>query len=200
MSNFKICAILLVLILSQTAFVKSENSSEKTNTNLTSKQSFLKYVITSFSAMIQEYSEKSLKVSRAILKNEEFKSHHEPLIEEFKHNLTQFLDYIEANNNVPNKLVAIDMFTNTTDFYYEIPEQKLTSETKYILEILNKYRYKDIEVEMEKKFSTFEKYFKKMFEEFKSEWDERALEWYEKYQNIQDFKEKFNAFTNLKIF
>ncbi|KAI8121063.1 hypothetical protein FF38_12688 [Lucilia cuprina] len=191
----KICAIFMVLFLAQAALAKpSESSVEK---DLTPKQELAGYIGISLIALIQDYSEKCIKVSREILRDEDFLARHEPMFVEFKQNLTKFVDAYEAAADAEKKFDILDMFSNTSDFYYEIPEDKYTPESKYIVDVLNKYHYRDIESEMEKEFSPFVEQVMKIFEENKSALDKPTLAWFEKYQHMSDFEEKLNAFSSL---
>ncbi|XP_023303898.2 uncharacterized protein LOC111685849 [Lucilia cuprina] len=203
MSKSKICTIFMVLFLAQAALGKSVDtsnsveSSEETVKNFTPKQRLITYMAISIIGMVQEYSDKCMNVSRSILKDEDFLAHHEPMVVEFKNNLTQFVEATEANKDMEKMFDFVDIFSNTTDFYYEIPEDKVTPEQKYIIEVLNKHHYKDIEIEMNKLFEPFSEKFMKMFNEYRSDLDKPMLDWYERYQQIEDFEEKLEAFTEL---
>ncbi|XP_037825580.1 uncharacterized protein LOC119613622 [Lucilia sericata] len=201
MSKSKICTIFMVLVLAQAALSKSVDSSnsvessEESIKNLNPKQRLVTYIAISVVGMVQEYSEKCMNVSRNILNDVDFLAHHEPMVVEFKNNLTQFVEATEANKDMEKMFDFVDMFSNTTDFYYEIPEDKLTPEHKYIMEVLNKHHYKNIEIEMTKEFAPVAEQFMKMFNEYKSDLDKPMLDWYEKYQHIDDFEDKLEAFT-----
>ncbi|XP_037827558.1 uncharacterized protein LOC119615621 [Lucilia sericata] len=129
----KICAIFMVLFLAQAALGKPADSSVEQE--LTPKQELAGYIGISLFALIQEYSEKCIKISREILKDDDFKVRPEPMIVEFKEKLNKFVDAYETSTDMEKKIDTLDMFSNIIDFYYEIPEDKYTPESKYIVDI-----------------------------------------------------------------
>lgn len=105
-----------------------------------------------------------------------------------------FVEKYEANKETEQIWDLFEIYTNATEHYLELPEEKYTPESKFIVELLSKYKCKELETEFVKAFEILLENFMKMFEEAKMFMEKPVLDWYEKFVAIKDFEEKLNAF------
>ncbi|XP_065357062.1 uncharacterized protein LOC135951352 [Calliphora vicina] len=203
MAAYKILAIFMVLFLVQSSLAKPlddssnlfDSSEEEIRKNPTAAQKLLLFAIDNFLAIGKQYSANAVNVSRNILQDESMVANDKPEVLEFKKNLTMFVEKYEANKKPLQWWDIIEIYTDTTDKYSHIPEEKVTPESTFIVEILKKYNSDKMALEIAPKFKIFIDDFEKMFEENKAELDKDMLEWYEKYSHFTDMEQKIDAFS-----
>lgn len=164
--------------------------------NPTPAQKLLLYTYDNLVAMGNQYATNAVNVSRKILKDESMVASDKPEIMEFKKNLTMFVKKYESVKNPTVMWDVLDIYSNTTDYYLEISEEKVTPESKLIVDTLNKYNTKNVVMEFARQFIVFMDNFTKMFEENKMYLEKPMLDWYEKYKAITDVEEKIDAFAD----
>ncbi|XP_065358002.1 uncharacterized protein LOC135952127 [Calliphora vicina] len=196
---FKIFTIFMVLFLIQTAFGKSIDSSKsiesvEENEDITPKQFLFIFAAGSFLQLIQQFGEKAVESSRQLLKDDSLLANDQPEVVEFKQNLTMFVENYDTNKETEQVWEIMTIYGDTVDYYLELPDEELTPESTFILDLLNKYKHKELETEFIKEFDQLVENFKQMFEESKSDLGEPELQWYEKFQTLTDFEKRLDAF------
>ncbi|KAM7352105.1 uncharacterized protein ACRADG_004743 [Cochliomyia hominivorax] len=200
MVSNKMFAAILVLFLIQSTFAKPvENNSKSAESSeekdVSAKDSLTLYTAVQFLAIATKYAEQSANISRDIIKDEELLANEKPEVIEFKKNITKFVESYDSAKDADKALESIELFSNTTDHYYELPEDKQTPESEFIVKILNKYKVKDLETDVLKQFDEFLVNFKSLFEKAKGELKKPLLDWYDNFLTITDFEKKFEAFN-----
>lgn len=152
------------------------------------------YTATNFLLLGSKFAEKSVKVSKKILKDEDLLANDKPEVLEFKQNLTTFLDSLKKTKDLEKAFDILDIFSNTTDHYLELPKEKETPESQFIVQILHKYKVQDMEKDFLKEFDKFLEEFKVLFKAAKNDLDKPILEWYEKFLLIEDSEKKLESF------
>lgn len=145
----------------------------------------------------QHFSKAAVKVCRQVLKDEAIVSNHHHDVMEFKKNMTLFVEKVEHNHKPKAIWDILEIYTDTIDNFTEIPEGQETAESKVIVEVLEKYNYRNAALEMAKDFKKFMDDFIKMFEKNKADLEKPLLDWYEKYQTLNAFEKKIEAMTDL---
>lgn len=158
------------------------------------------YTTINFLVLAGKFVEKSVNATKDMLKDEDLMANNKPEVLEFKKNLTMFLDSIKENDDMEKAFDIMDIFINTTNHYLDLPKESETSETQFILDILNKYNIKDIKKGFLKDIDTFLEQFKVLFEAAKKELDKPMLEWFEKFSVIEDAEEKIDSFVKFMEF
>lgn len=152
------------------------------------------YTATNFLLLGSKFADKSVKVSKKILKDEDLLANDKPEVLEFKQNLTTFLDSLKKTKDLEKAFDILDIFSNTTDHYLELPQEKETPESQFIVQILHKYKVQDMEKDFLKEFDKFLEEFKVLFKAAKNDLDKPILEWYEKFLLIEDSEKKLESF------
>lgn len=195
-----------MLIFFQTTLSKPvENNSNSVDSNedypFSPKQTLMLYTGTHFLMLGFKYVDKSVIASKNILKDQDLLDNDKPEILEFKKKLTNFVESFESNKDTDKILEVLEVYGNTVDYYLELPKEKETAETQFIVNILKKYKVKDMDEKFTKEFNKFLEEFKVMFEEAKNDLDKPFLEWYEKFVVIEDVEKKIESFEKfLELF
>lgn len=178
----------------QTSLAKPvEDSSNLLDDDLTPKQNLLIYAGTNFLVLGIKYIDISIIASKEILKDQDLIANNKPEILEFKKKLNTFVKSIEDDKDAEKFLNVFEIFGKTIDYYLELSKEKETPETQFIVDILKKYKIKDIEGEFNKDFDNFLEEFKVLFEAAKKDMDKSLLEWYEKFAAIEDVEKKIES-------
>lgn len=158
------------------------------------------YAGTNFLILGFQYVHQSVNASKEILKDQDFLANDKPEVLEFKKKLNNFVESFEAGKDLDKLMEVLDIFGKTIDYYYELPKEKETPESKFILEILKKHNAKDMDEEFIKDFDKFLEEFKVLFVEAKKDLDKPLLEWYEKFVVIEDPEKKIESFETFMEF
>ncbi|XP_065358531.1 uncharacterized protein LOC135952495 [Calliphora vicina] len=198
---FKLFTIFLVLFLIQAAFGKSIDSSKSAESveekeSIKPKHLLFIYAAGSFLQLIQQFSDKAADSSRQLLKDDSLLANDQPEVLEFKQNLTMFVEKYDANKETEEVFDIMELYGQTVDHYFDLDDDELTPESTFILDVLNKYKHKEIQAEFIKEFDEFVEKFKQIFEKSKSQLGEPELEWYEKFQTLTDFVKRIEALGN----
>ncbi|XP_065357266.1 uncharacterized protein LOC135951529 [Calliphora vicina] len=201
MPAYKIFTIFMVLFLAQSSLAKPvddlsslfDSSEEEMRKNPTPAQKLLLFTLDNVISLGKSYSANAFNVSRNILKDESLMANDKPEVLEFKKNLTMFVEKYEANKKPLLLWDIMDIYIVTIDKYSDIPEEKLTTESKFISEIVDKYNSDLTALEFAIDVVLFMRNFELMFEEHKADLDKPMLDWYENYCNLDDFEEKIDA-------
>ncbi|KAM7351558.1 uncharacterized protein ACRADG_004353 [Cochliomyia hominivorax] len=198
MRGIKIFSIFVGLVLMQTVFSKpvenTSNSVESSEESDSAKTVLLLFTATNFLLIASKYAEKSVKIAGKMMKDEDLLANEKPEVMEFKKNMTTFLEAYEATNDLEKIFEVLETFSNATDHYLELPKEKETPESMFIVEVLNKYKVKEMEQKLLKDFDEFVVQFKTLFEAAKKEMNKPMLDWYDKFIKLDDFEKKFEAF------
>ncbi|XP_065357470.1 uncharacterized protein LOC135951710 [Calliphora vicina] len=203
MTARKMYTIFMVLFLIQAAFCQPLDNSENTivSTDKTPEiepKPSLKLVIYLADNLIslgQKYTAKSYNVSRLLLNDETLNANTKPEVLEFKTNLKTFIENYDASKDVTPNWDIMETYANITEYYFGLTDENTTPEATFIVDLLNKYHCKELEMEFVSEVEPFVKNFKQMFEENKVNLDKPLLDWYENFETITDFQERFNAFN-----
>ncbi|XP_065357422.1 uncharacterized protein LOC135951667 [Calliphora vicina] len=197
MAAYQIYTIFMVLLLIQSTFCKSlgdtANSTDSSTQEIQPKQDLLLYTALTFLSIGQSYADKAVNVSRLLLKDADLLANDQAEVLQFKSNLTQFVANYDGNKEAESIWDVMEIFVKITDYYYDLPEAKQTSESKFIVNLLNKYNFKEVEAHLIKEFENFVVSFKQLFEETKSYLEKPLLDWYEKFITLEDTEEKIDA-------
>ncbi|XP_065357385.1 uncharacterized protein LOC135951628 [Calliphora vicina] len=197
MAAYQIYTIFVVLLFIQCSFCKSlgntGNSTDTSTDEMEPKQALLLYTAFTFISLGQSYAHKAANLSRLLLKDADLLANNDAEVLQFKSNLTQFVANYDANKEAELVWDIMDIYVNITDHYYDLPEAKQTLESKFILNLLNKYNCKKVETQLLKDFEPFVENFKRLFEDAKSVLEKPLLDWYEKFITLKDFEEKIDA-------
>ncbi|XP_037827557.1 uncharacterized protein LOC119615620 [Lucilia sericata] len=175
MSVYKIFDIFTVLFLIQTCYTKPIDE----NRSLASKRNLRDYTIKHFSGLtvkcMYEYADITLK----LLADKSLDLHDESEILQFKQNATKFIEEFSFTN--------IDYLEGVV-YYLELTEEQLTPESKFIVELLEKYKYRELREDLIKETQNLIADFKTKFEEVKIHLgpDDPLLEWYGEFLSSED--------------
>lgn len=184
----------------QTSLAKpAENSANFTkpleNNTFTAKEKLMIYTGTEFFILGSIYAEKSVNITKEILKDQDLLASNKPEILVFKKNLTTFLESLEVKKDLEHVFDVSQDFANITKPYLELPKEKETTESKFIGDLLNKYHVKVMRIQFEKDFDTFLKYFERLFEAAKNDIEKPILEWHKQFVVLNDFDKKYKSFV-----
>ncbi|XP_065357410.1 uncharacterized protein LOC135951654 [Calliphora vicina] len=194
--------LFVILLLAQLAFGKpaDENVStvydpdeEEYRKDPSPKTQFVVYTYDNIMALAKPYAADAVQLSLNILKDESFKANEKPEVMEFRKTLQMFVNKYELTRNMQKVWDFIDVYDNAIDHYYELPDEKRTTETQFILDILNKYEAKNLEQTFVKQLDVFIEKFMKKFNDTKEHLDSDMLVWYENFKTLKDFKERYRA-------
>ncbi|XP_037825579.1 uncharacterized protein LOC119613621 [Lucilia sericata] len=206
MTSYKIYTIFMVLFLTLVfinakpledtfQFFDTSEEEQKIRANPTPEQKLLLFTFDNFGSLGKHYGANALEVSRNILKDESLMGNDKPEVLEFKKNLTSFVEKYESNTNPQLMWDIIEIYSDTTEKYAHIADDKTTPESSYILELLNKYNARDIAAKFASEFKTFMDNFITMFEENKEHLEKPMLDWYAKFKTLTEYEDKLDAFT-----
>ncbi|XP_037825582.1 uncharacterized protein LOC119613624 [Lucilia sericata] len=176
-------------------FYDTSEEDRNIRTNPTVKQKLLLFTYDSFISLGLQYANNADVVSNRILNDESLMTNTNPEILEFKNKLKQFVEKYESSRNIRIVWDLIDMYTAAVEKYFDIPEDKVTPETSYILELLKKHKGIDVATRFAAEFKKFENNFVSMFEENKEHLEKPMLDWYEKFKSINTTEKKIDAFS-----
>ncbi|KNC27112.1 hypothetical protein FF38_12690 [Lucilia cuprina] len=205
MKASKIFSIFVLILQTQTSFCKpneestsiSELEDDLRNDSLPQKQMIV-IAYDQLMALGREYIDRSAEISRNILKDESLMLNEKPEVVEFKKNLKVF---VESNDNSKKKDVftiwtLISVYVQTIENYVELSEEKITPESKFILEIINKYDCHTVNMEYRRKFNVTVDDFTRKFEEHKEHMNEHVLQWFKTFKALTKFDEKLETLTD----
>ncbi|XP_065357947.1 uncharacterized protein LOC135952079 [Calliphora vicina] len=174
---------------------------------LTASNQLLKFTLRSFQQLSLAYAEKAKNISENLLKDSKISSSTSPKILQFKHNLTQFQEKYSLCADIDELFDLVELYSNTTSFYYELEEATLDVDSKLILSLLRKYGSEDLDNEFEKFFNVFVENFDKKFEDLKGnlkekegEVGQKLLGWYDQFKTLKDYDDKIAAFEKYFLF
>ncbi|XP_065357268.1 uncharacterized protein LOC135951531 [Calliphora vicina] len=201
----KIVNICFVLILIQNVFCKpAEYTSEELDsaidemrTNGKPEQKLLLLSVDSLQEINEEYAVSAVNFTKHLLKDDALLANDKPEVLEFKKNLTLYLDSNDPSANLTTTNDITDNFTDTIKHYVLLPEDKATPESKFIMELLNKHNWVDLQDNLYNDTDKFFKEFLKMIEENKEVLKKPILDWYDKYRTLTDFHEKMDAIIEI---
>ncbi|TMW54399.1 hypothetical protein DOY81_000502 [Sarcophaga bullata] len=104
---------------------------------------------------VKHYAQRSINVSRAILRDNAVVNHPGEEVEKFKKNLSNLIIAYEAIKNPDDYSQIVEDFGKLADFYIEMPLEKRTTDTQFIVNILKKYEGDKITAEVKEKMSEF---------------------------------------------
>ncbi|KNC27113.1 hypothetical protein FF38_12694 [Lucilia cuprina] len=136
--------------------------------------------------MGEKYIEKIVDLSHQIQKDESLELHNEADILEFKQNINNYIESYNMNSPFEVILYKTKHFVESILYYFQLTDEQLTSEFKFIVELLEKYKYQELEEECKNNIKIFIDGFKMKFEENKDYLDKPLLEWYERFSNIEE--------------
>ncbi|KAM7351563.1 uncharacterized protein ACRADG_004357 [Cochliomyia hominivorax] len=198
MAAYKTFILLVALISVQVIFAKPvennftpEDSSEEVDST---KFFLILYTGTNFINLVKKPVNEAYKMCQKLLKDEELLASKDREVIEFKNNITKFLENYDADDDMDKMFENFDYFVNATMPYLELPKDKETPQSEFIVRILNKYKVKDYKIEFMKDFDKFVDNFKTMFEASKTGMKKPVLDWYEKFKTLNAFEEKFESF------
>ncbi|KAI8121033.1 hypothetical protein FF38_12670 [Lucilia cuprina] len=160
MEGHIIFSILFYLFLAQTAFskpidVSSEESSEeveavlkKLQTNGTESEKLILSRKGNYLLIPQKFTYNAYNATKHMLQDEALKINKNSEILEFKKNFILFLDKYDPAANLQETHKTMEFFRNITAHYFELSEEKMTPESKFIIDLLNKYQIKDVAIDL----------------------------------------------------
>ncbi|XP_037827750.1 uncharacterized protein LOC119615837 [Lucilia sericata] len=187
MAFLKLVNISLVLILAQSVLC---DHSDK----------ILEHTIQNFASIPKHYEVIAANATQYLLKDKALLANHKPEVMEFKSKLNVFMDkYANSGKDISASYEALDEFVDLTDYYYELPEDKVNDEYKFIIELLNKYNFKDISMELTTRLEKFFETFVKMFDENRSNYEKSVLEHFDKFTSLTNLEEKIKFFIDFAL-
>ncbi|KNC27109.1 hypothetical protein FF38_12695 [Lucilia cuprina] len=142
-----------------------------------------------------QYANNADVASNRILNDESLSGNTNAEILEFKTKLKEFVEKYESSRNFCMVWNIIAMYTDAVDKYFHIPEDKITPENNYILELLKKHKGSDVATRFLAEFKKFENNFVSLFEENKEHLEKPMLDWYEKFKTFNNTEKKIDAFS-----
>ncbi|XP_065357766.1 uncharacterized protein LOC135951937 [Calliphora vicina] len=159
-----------------------------------SADKLLIFTLDSLVTIPQQYAANATNATRYLIKDEAFEAMNQTEMLEFKKKLTMFLDkYDPSTSNLKVIYKSMNAFANITDHYFELPVEKITAESKFITELLNKYNCKNVSMPFKKYLQTFFKDFIVVFEEHKEDLEKPMLDWFEKFKTITEWQEQMES-------
>ncbi|XP_065357249.1 uncharacterized protein LOC135951517 [Calliphora vicina] len=207
MANYQIFRIFFVLISAQIIFGKPagltldnlDNLDELRNSSRASAKLKL-FVIENFMITPRQHAANAANATQYMLKDESLKAHNEPEVLEFKNNLNKLLNiYNPSSSKVEPFYETMDVFANITNQYLDLPEDKVTEESKFIIELMHKYNCDKVVMSIETYFEQFFEKFIKMFEANKQDLEKLLLDWYEHFINTNNLQKKIALIVDFMI-
>lgn len=115
-------------------------------------------------------------------------------MQEFKKNLTDFLQKYEASKEFQDFLILVELYSNYTSDYYEMSEEELSADVKLIVNALRKYGSEELDKDLSKMYDNFVKEFCKEFENVKRFLEKKMLDWFAEFKLLTDMNERTEAF------
>lgn len=175
-------------------------ASDKDNLLAPSLQ-LLKFTLSNFKDLSVDYAKKAKAITEKLLKDSQISSTTSHKILEFKSNLTNYEEKYSLCDGIDDLFNLAEVYSNTTSFYYELPESEIRGDTKILLDLLKKYGSEDLDNEFEKHFDVFVTNFDTKFENLKEELKKEhskespeVLKWFEDFKKLNTYDDKIEAF------
>lgn len=138
-----------------------------------------------------QHADNAANASRYMLKDKALKANNEPEVLEFKNNLNLLLDkYKRSTTNTVLLYETLNVFANLTNHYLQLDEDKVTDESKFIIELLNKYNCGKVAMSVNSHYDKFFEKFIKLFEDSKQDFEKPLLDWYDGFINSNNLAQK----------
>ncbi|XP_065358310.1 uncharacterized protein LOC135952350 [Calliphora vicina] len=201
MTSLRISCILFAVILTQSVLCKPVHSSDEidralkvVNTDPSASEKLLVLVIDNLMTIPKQYAANAVTTTQHLLKDKAVENNNESDIQEFKNKLNMVLHVYDASaSKMKSFYQTMDSFANVCEYYYQLPEDKLTADTKLIVGLLDKYNCKNVAIKLADHLDTFFVMFNKMFEDNKFDLEQPILEWYEKFVKLTDLHQKMQS-------
>lgn len=174
---------------------------------LSPSNQLLKFTLSNFKDLSLDYSKKAKAITQDLLKDLQISSSTSKQILEFKTNLTKFEEKYSLCDGIDDLFDLAEVYSNTTSFYYELPESEVQGDTKLLLDLLKKYGSEDLDNEFEKHFNVFVTNFDKKLEDLKeqlkqehSKESNEVLKWFEEFKKLNTYDDKIEAFEKFFSF
>lgn len=174
---------------------------------LSPSNQLLKLTLKAFQELSLKYAKRAKDISEHLLKDNEVLTGKSAKMLQFKHNLTQFEEKYTLCDGIDDLFDLVELYSNTTSFYYEQDESSLDDDSKLILNLLRRYGSEDLDNEFEKFFNVFVKDFSNKFEELKGDLlkeegtvGQKILDWFKDFKSLNDYDDKIAAFEKFFAF
>ncbi|XP_037827749.1 uncharacterized protein LOC119615836 [Lucilia sericata] len=152
--------------------------------------------VDNFNSISEQYVLDALKVTNHMLKDEDLKSNSKPEVLVFKFKLCSFLSNYNKAQSMQEIYESMADFVNITYYYFELSEQQqITKESKFIIDILNKYNCEAVTVKLFELFENFFGEFIEKFEENKKGLPKPILKWFDTFIILSNLKVKMDSIT-----
>lgn len=156
-------------------------------------QQLITFALGQIKEMSLNYVEKAKTISENILKDPQLSNTNSTEILRFKSNLNQFEENYSSCRGYDDLTKLPLVYAKAIYFKNDSKD----ADTKIILNILEKYSYKDLENEYDQNFEIFAEKFIKKFRELKDGLEKedtrnarRIMEWYEWFNNLKTLSDK----------
>ncbi|XP_065358417.1 uncharacterized protein LOC135952421 [Calliphora vicina] len=159
--------------------------------------SFDKIFIFSMDSLVtipQQYAANATNATRYLIKDDAFEVSDQSEVLEFKNKLTVFLDkYDPSTSNMKSIYKSMNAFANIIDHYFELPLAQVTEESKFIIELLNKYNCKNVSMPFMKYLETFINNFNVILQGHKKFIGKKYLDQFEEIMTLTKWQEQMES-------
>ncbi|XP_075149155.1 uncharacterized protein LOC142223177 [Haematobia irritans] len=177
------------------------NASEENEYQLTPKDQLLYFTLIAFRDISIEYVDLAANISEKLLKDVDLKAGTSATLDEFRKNISDFLDQYKKYEGIEELFNLVDLYSNTTTPYFGTPNDNASADMLKIQKKLKSYGSADLDEEFEDRFMKFSNQFCEKFEEFKSKLnaeelqkEKKMFEWMNEFKPIQNAQEKILSF------
>ena len=155
----------------------------------------------SFQQLSLNYAVQARNISEQLLKDPLVSNGESPHLRKFKQNLTDFQQQYNECSDLEELFDLVELYSNTSSFYYELDEATLDADSKLILNLLKKYGSEDLDNSFEKLFNIFVDKFEQKLESLKPDLQKEPgnvgkeiVQWFDTFKTLQDYDHKIEAF------
>lgn len=173
----------------------------ETDKELSGSSQLLKMTLKSFQQLSLNYGYQARNISEQLLKDPQIANSQAPQLLKFKQNLTEFQQQYNRCSDLDELFDLVELYSNTSSFYYELDELTMDADSKIILGLLRKYGSEDLDNSFEKLFNVFVDKFEQKLESLKADLQnepgtvgKQIVQWYETFKTLNDYDDKIDAF------
>ncbi|XP_065358687.1 uncharacterized protein LOC135952603 [Calliphora vicina] len=206
MAIHTICIIAFVLIVVQNLYAKPvENTTNEQelikkilNGNPTASEKLHVFLLETMNIKPKQYAANAFNATQYLLKDPALLQNNNLEVTFFKDELNRVINtYKPSATEITTYFETMIIFSNVMEYYYQLPQDKVTSDTKFIVDLINKYDCKTLAMKIKGHYEATFTEFNKKFEEHKKDLEQPILDWYDKYAALTSTPEKLISLLDL---
>lgn len=159
--------------------------------NPSASDKLLVFLLENMNIKPKQYAANAFNATQYLLKDKALMENNNLEVNYFKDELNRIINsYKPSATEMTTYFETMIIFSNVMEYYYQLPEDKVTGDMKFIVDLINKYECKPLAVKLVGHYEATFTEFNKKFEEHKKDLEQPILDWYEKYTAITSTPKK----------